>query len=104
MHAATTRYLKISMCEKSVYISCLHSPGAMKHPGLTSPPSLALHFSSDLHLIPSTRTTWGPTPRTTSALWLGADGLTSALDPLLSWSLSGFKEFCLKATTFLSLV
>ena len=73
------------MCEKSVYFLRLRSPRAIEHPGPTYPPGLALHFSCDLHLIPSTRTTLVLTPWTTLGLWLGAEEsscLTSSLDPV----------------------
>lgn len=57
MHA-TVHLLKISMYEKSVSVHFLRldCPRATVHPGPSYPTGLALHFSCDLHLIPSTRT------------------------------------------------
>lgn len=87
MHTVTTQLLKITVCEKSVYFLRLHPPRAIEHPGPTYPPGLASHFSCDLHLIPSTRTTLGLTSWATLVSGLGAEEgscLTSSSDPV--WS------------------
>lgn len=105
MHRVTTQHLKITTCEKSVYFLRLCSPGATEHPRPTYPPGLSLHFSCDLHLIPSTRTMLGLTPWTTLGLWLGAaelSSLTSSLD-LVWWFVLRMSSSCLNLTAFLIL-
>lgn len=110
MHKATTQLLKITMCEESVYFLRLHSPRAIEHPGPTYPPGLALHFSCDLHLIPSTRTALGLTPWTTLSSWLEVEEsscLTSSLDPARWCSLAFFfsmSSSCLNVTFFFFLI
>lgn len=106
---ATTKLLKITMYEKSVYFLRLRSPRARVHPGLTYPPGLALYFSCDLHLNPSTRTMLDFTPWMTLGSWLGAEEgscLTSSLDSARSQSIAFFiraSSSCLNLTFFLSL-
>lgn len=106
---ATTQLLKITMYEKSVYFLRLRSPRARVHPGLTYPPGLALHFSCDLHLNPSTRTWLDFTPWLTLGSWLGAEEGSCSTLSLESVRLGSMPSFlrasssCLSLTAFLSL-
>lgn len=97
------------MRAKSVYFLHFCSPKATQHPRPTSPQGLSLHFSGDLHLIPSTRTMLGLTLWTTLGLSLGAEdssSLTSLLDPLW-WCRAAYvpsvSSSCLNLTSFLIL-
>lgn len=82
--ADATRLLKISSCEKSVYLIRSRIPRASQHPGSTCPRGLSLHFSRDLHLIPS----WRPWVGCTWVIlgsWPALFGMSSS-----SWNLTDF--------------
>lgn len=98
-----TQLLKITTCEKSVYFIRFQFPRATQHRGSTRLPGLSLHFSHDLHLIPSSRMRLGST-WVTLGWWPGARGssVTSTLAP--AWrSASGLTSSCLNRTDFLIL-
>lgn len=76
--------LKITTCEKSVYFIRFHSPRATQRRGSIRPPGPSLHFSHDLHLIPSSRTRLG-SARVTLGRWprARASSVTPPLAPVL---------------------
>lgn len=105
----SSRLLKITTCEKSVYFIRLHFPRATQHPGSTPPTGPSLHFSPDLHLIPPCRTrldsTWvllGLWPKSRVSL---ATPPPPALGrrPGVGFPLLGASPSCLNLTDFLIL-
>lgn len=88
------RLLKITACEKSVYFVRLHFPRATRHPGSARPTGPSLHFSRDLHLIPSLRTRLDST-------W--AMLLAPGRRPGVGFDLFGASSSCLNLTDFLIL-
>lgn len=100
-----TQLLKITTCEKSVYFISFHFPWATQHRGSTRSLGLSLHFSHDLHLIPSWRTrlgstwatlSWWPVARVSSVtppsapVWRSASGLTASDTPPSCLNLTDF--------------
>lgn len=106
-YRGAAQLLKITMCEKSFFIR-FHFPRVAHHCGSIRPPGLSLHFSHDLHLIPSSRTRlgstwvtlgWWPKARVSSPtsplapVWRSASGLAA----------SDMPSSCLNLTDFLIL-
>lgn len=107
-YRGATQLLKITTCEKSVHFIRFRFPRATQHRGSIRPPGLSLHFSHDLHLIPSLRTRLGST-WVTLGWWPEArvSSVTSPLAPVRR-SASGLTasdtpQSCLNLTDFLIL-
>lgn len=104
----SSRLLKITTCEKSVYFIRLHFPRATQHPGSTRPAGLSLHLSCDLHLIPPCRTQLGST-WVLLGLWPRSRVSWATPPPALGrrpgvgFTLFGTSPSCLNLTDFLIL-